>query len=111
MGSARSMRPSRSPTGPTGSRVLARLIGILGDFDLAEDALQDAWVAALASWPTTGIPDNPGGWLVTTARRKAVDRLRSAAASDRRQRAWGELSITWDLGDGSEPDPRRPAAG
>ncbi len=62
-------------------RVLARLIGILGDFDLAEEALQDAWVAATVSWPTTGIPDNPAGWLVTTARRKAVDRLRSATAS------------------------------
>ena len=87
------------------SRVLARLIGILGDFDLAEDALQDAWVAALATWPGSGIPDNPGGWLVTTARRKAVDRLRSTSASERRQRAWGELAITWDLGDGSDPIP------
>ena len=86
-------------------RVLARLIGILGDFDLAEEALQDAWVAAVSSWPATGVPDNPGGWLVTTARRKAVDRLRSVSASDRRQRAWGELAITWDLGDGSGPIP------
>ncbi len=57
------------------------------------------------SWPTAGIPDNPAGWLVTTARRKAVDRLRSVTASDRRQRAWGELAITWDLGDGSHPIP------
>ena len=63
------------------SRVLARLIRILGDFDLAEDALQDAWVAASTTWPTRGVPDNPAGWLVTTARRKAVDRLRSVAAS------------------------------
>jgi len=86
-------------------RVLARLIGIFGDFDLAEDALQDAWLAATITWPTAGVPDNPAGWLVTTARRKAVDRLRSTTASDRRQRAWGELSITWDLGDGTEPIP------
>ena len=83
--------------------MLAILIGILGDFDLAEDALQDAVVAATSSWPDHGIPDNPAGWLVTTARRKAIDRLRSTAASDRRQRAWGELSIAWDAGDGSEP--------
>jgi RNA polymerase sigma-70 factor (ECF subfamily) len=83
--------------------VLAILIGILGDFELAEDALQDAVVAATSSWPENGIPDNPAGWLVTTARRKAIDRLRSTAASDRRQRAWGELSIAWDAGDGSEP--------
>ncbi len=86
-------------------RVLARLIGILGDFDLAEEALQDAWLAATTSWPATGVPDNPAGWLVTTARRKAVDRLRSVTASERRHRAWGELAITWDLGDGSEPIP------
>jgi RNA polymerase sigma-70 factor, ECF subfamily len=86
-------------------RVLARLIGILGDFDLAEDSLQDALVAATSNWPIHGVPDNPAGWLVTTARRKAIDRLRSTAASDRRQRAWGELSITWDLGDGSHPIP------
>ncbi len=86
-------------------RVLARLIGILGDFDLAEEALQDAWVAATVSWPKAGIPDNPAGWLVTAARRKAVDRLRSLSASARRQRAWGELAITWDLGGGTEPIP------
>jgi RNA polymerase sigma-70 factor (ECF subfamily) len=86
-------------------RVLARLIGILGDFDLAEEALQDAWLAATVAWPRSGVPDNPAGWLVTAARRKAVDRLRSATASDRRQRAWGELSITWDPGAGSDPIP------
>jgi RNA polymerase sigma-70 factor (ECF subfamily) len=84
-------------------RVLARLIGILNDFDLAEDALQDALLAAAADWPARGVPDNPAGWLVTTARRKAIDRLRSAAASDRRQRAWGELSLAWDIGDGTGP--------
>jgi RNA polymerase sigma-70 factor (ECF subfamily) len=87
------------------SRVLARLIAILGDFDLAEEALQDAWVAATTNWTAKGVPDNPAGWLVTTARRKAVDRLRSATASERRQRAWGELAITWDIGDGSQPIP------
>jgi len=86
-------------------RVLARLIAILGDFDLAEDSLQDALVAATSNWPLHGVPDNPAGWLVTTARRKAIDRLRSTSASDRRQRAWGELSITWDLDDGSHPIP------
>jgi RNA polymerase sigma-70 factor (ECF subfamily) len=60
-------------------------------------------VAATTTWPTTGVPDNPAGWLVTAARRKAIDRLRSAAASDRRARAWGELSVAWDLGGGTEP--------
>ena len=83
--------------------MLARLIGILRDFDLAEDALQDALVAAAANWPERGVPENPAGWLVTTARRKAIDRLRSTAASDRRHHAWGELAVAWDIGDGTSP--------
>ncbi len=57
-------------------QVLASLIGWLGDFDLAEDALHDAIVVALERWPQTGIPANAGGWLTTTARRRALDRLR-----------------------------------
>ena len=56
--------------------VLATLIRILGDFQLAEDALQDALTAALETWPNDGIPTSPGAWLTTTARRKAVDRIR-----------------------------------
>jgi RNA polymerase sigma-70 factor, ECF subfamily len=84
-------------------RVLACLIGIVKDFDLAEDALQDAFAAAARTWPSNGIPVNPAGWLVTTARRKAVDRLRRAAAAERRQRAWGELAIAWDAGEVTGP--------
>src|SRR5205823_133094 len=57
-------------------RVLATLIGVLGDFDLAEDALQDAVAAALERWPSSGVPANPAGWLVTTARNRAIDRIR-----------------------------------
>ena len=59
-------------------RALAGLIRVLGDFDLAEDAIQDAFVAALEHWPRHGIPDNPGAWITTTARRRAIDRLRRA---------------------------------
>jgi RNA polymerase sigma-70 factor (ECF subfamily) len=84
-------------------RVLACLIGIVKDFDLAEDAVQDAFTAAAATWPEKGIPTNAAGWLVTTARRKAVDRLRRAAAAERRQRAWGELAIAWDAGEVTGP--------
>ena len=84
-------------------RVLARLIAVMGDFDLAEDALQDALVAAAVTWPINGVPDNPAGWLVTTARRKAIDRLRGAVASERRQRAWGELAIAWGTGEDAQP--------
>src|SRR5947199_337431 len=57
-------------------RVLASLIASLGDFDVAEEALQEAWVAALEHWPAEGMPDRPGAWLLTVARRKAVDRAR-----------------------------------
>ena len=57
-------------------RVLATLIRQLGDFDRAEDALQDALTRALETWPEAGIPDEPTAWLITTARNKAIDRLR-----------------------------------
>jgi RNA polymerase sigma-70 factor, ECF subfamily len=57
-------------------RVLASLIGVLGDFDLAEDAAAEAFAVAAQRWPSDGVPDNPVAWLVTTARRKAIDRLR-----------------------------------
>ncbi len=57
-------------------RVLATLIGLLGDFDRAEEAFQDACTAALATWPTSGVPANPRAWLISTARHKALDHLR-----------------------------------
>ena len=57
-------------------RILATLIRLLGDFDLAEDALQEALTAALEQWPAAGTPGNPVAWLVSTARHKAIDRLR-----------------------------------
>ena len=58
------------------SRVLASLMGSLGDLDLAEDALQDAMLAALENWPRSGLPPNPVGWLTVTAKRKAINLLR-----------------------------------
>jgi RNA polymerase sigma-70 factor (ECF subfamily) len=57
-------------------RVLATLIGFLGDFDLAEEAAQEAFAIAADRWPRDGVPSNPGAWLVTTARNRAVDRIR-----------------------------------
>jgi RNA polymerase sigma-70 factor (ECF subfamily) len=57
-------------------RVLAALIGFLGDFDLAEEAAQEAFAIASERWPRDGIPSSPGSWLVTTARNRAVDRIR-----------------------------------
>jgi RNA polymerase sigma-70 factor (ECF subfamily) len=57
-------------------RVLASLIGFLGDFDLAEEATQEAFTIAAERWPREGTPTNPGAWLVTTARNRAIDRIR-----------------------------------
>ena len=57
-------------------RAVATLIRVTGDFDLAEEAVQDAFIAALETWPVRGVPDNPGAWITTTARNRAIDRLR-----------------------------------
>jgi len=57
-------------------RAVATLIRVLGDFDLAEEAVQDAFTTALETWPERGIPDNPGAWITTTARNRAIDRIR-----------------------------------
>jgi len=68
-------------------RILASLIGVIGDFSLAEDALQDALVDALRQWPRTGTPRQPAAWLTTIARRRAIDRLRRDATLLRKQEA------------------------
>ncbi|MEJ2886385.1 RNA polymerase sigma factor [Actinomycetospora aeridis] len=69
-------------------RCVATLTRVLGDIDLAEDAVQDALTVALSRWPADGVPPNPGGWLVTTARRRALDRLRrDAVGRDKEARA------------------------
>ncbi|MGH2475669.1 MAG: sigma factor, partial [Candidatus Limnocylindrales bacterium] len=60
-------------------RSVATLIRLLGDIDLAEDAVQEAFAVALGKWPTEGLPPNPGGWITTTARRRAIDQLRRTA--------------------------------
>ena len=57
-------------------RAVATLARVFGDLDLAEDAVQEAFAVAIERWPADGLPPNPGGWIVTTARRKALDRLR-----------------------------------
>jgi RNA polymerase sigma-70 factor (ECF subfamily) len=60
-------------------RVLATLIRLLGSFDAAEEALHDAFTAALGSWPGDGVPENPCAWLISTGRFKVIDRLRRRA--------------------------------
>jgi RNA polymerase sigma-70 factor (ECF subfamily) len=66
-------------------RILATLIRLLGNFDLAEDAMQDAFAAALEQWPRDGVPENPRAWLVSTGRFKAIDALRRQARFDASQ--------------------------
>ena len=71
--------------------MLASLIGVLGDFDLAEDALQDAVAEALGRWPRDGMPGNPVAWLVTVARNRAVDRIRRERNLERKAELLGRL--------------------
>src|SRR5450631_2472739 len=63
-------------------RVLATLVRLLGDLDLAEESMHEAFAAALTSWPQAGIPDNPRPWLISTARFKAIDAMRRRARFD-----------------------------
>jgi RNA polymerase sigma-70 factor (ECF subfamily) len=66
-------------------RILATLIRLLGDFDLAEEAMHEAFAAALSLWPSSGVPGNPRPWLISTARFKAIDTLRRRARLDASQ--------------------------
>ena len=63
-------------------RVLATLIRLLGDFDLAEEALHDAFATAVERWPEDGVPANPRAWLISTGRFKSIDRVRRRARFD-----------------------------
>lgn len=84
-------------------QVLATLIRQLGDFTLAEDALGDALMAALERWPLDGLPSSPGAWLTTTARRKALDRLRRRGNA-RRLAQDVELELRLQRWDEGRPD-------
>ena len=74
------------------TRVLATLIRQVGDFQLAEDAVQDAFAAAVATWPRDGVPDSPRAWITTTARRRAIDRLRRERSTADRTARLAELA-------------------
>src|SRR5690348_18510896 len=63
-------------------RVLATLIRLLGDFDLAEEALHDAFASAVEQWPREGVPDNPRAWLVSAGRFRAIDGMRRRSRFD-----------------------------
>src|SRR5512135_444917 len=70
-------------------RLIAGLIRIVRDVGLAEDLAQDALVAALEQWPESGVPDNPGAWLMATARRRGIDQLRRRTTLERKHAELG----------------------
>lgn len=79
-------------------RVLASLVGFLGDFDLAEEAAQEAFAIAAERWPRDGVPANPGAWLTVTARNRAIDRIR-------RERTLGEKTRQLEVPEVGSVDP------
>jgi RNA polymerase sigma-70 factor, ECF subfamily len=87
--------------------VLAALIGFLGDFDLAEEAAQDAFAIAAERWPREGTPANPRAWLVTTARNRAIDRIRRDRTLAAKTRLLDAPEATEDdLDENAIPDER-----
>jgi len=72
-------------------RAVAVLIRAFGDIDMAEEAVQDAFAEAVQRWPTTGLPPSPAGWIITTARNRAIDRLRREGSRDYRHRQAAEM--------------------
>ncbi len=84
------------------SRAIAALIGRFRNIDLAEEAVQDAFLIALAQWPQTGAPPNPGAWITTTARNRAIDVLRRESTRDRRQSEAVSIQAP-DVGDELDP--------
>ncbi|MGH9871846.1 MAG: RNA polymerase sigma factor [Pyrinomonadaceae bacterium] len=90
-------------------RILATLIRLLGDFDLAEEAMHEAFAAALSRWPRSGVPGNPRPWLISTARFKAIDTLRRRARLERALDASQDellryLEAQWSSADGSNEE-------
>ena len=89
-------------------RAVAVLVRVLGDIDLAEEAVQDAVTAAVEGWPAAGLPPSPAGWIITTARNRAIDRLRREASRDDRHAQAGLLHTSGAPVEGEDvvPDDR-----
>jgi len=86
-------------------RILATLIRLLGDFDLAEEAMHEAFAAALSLWPNNGVPNNPRPWLISTARFKAIDTLRRRARFDASQdELVRHLEVQWSSAENSNEE-------
>lgn len=87
-------------------RAVAVLAGVFGDIDVAEEAVQEAFLVALERWPVDGVPPSPAGWIITTARRRAIDRLRREASRDDRH-AQAALLVAQSTGRAEEVGPVR----
>ncbi|MEU3617083.1 RNA polymerase sigma factor [Streptomyces sp. NPDC006872] len=85
-------------------RAVSVLVRFLGDIDLAEEAVQDAFTTAVRRWPQTGVPPSPAGWIITTARNRAVDRLRRESTRDARQ---AEAALLYEADPPVEEGPVR----
>ena len=82
-------------------RIVATLIGMVGDFDLAEESAQEAFAAAVDQWPASGVPEFPRAWIIQTAKHKAIDRLRHKARSEQKLESYAGSGMIRDL---EEPD-------
>jgi RNA polymerase sigma-70 factor (ECF subfamily) len=89
-------------------RSVSVLVGAFGDIDIAEDAVQDAFTQAVTRWPTSGLPPSPVGWIITTARNRAIDRLRREASREDRQAAAALLHAAQESAAG-QPGSGEPA--
>jgi len=91
-------------------RIVATLIRLCGDFDVAEEAAQEAFAAAVKQWPNEGVPASPAAWLIQTAKHKAVDRLRRQTRFQEKAESYAQEQPTTteqpDLTDHEIPDDR-----
>ena len=87
-------------------RALAVLVRVFGDIDVAEEAVQDAFATAVQRWPAAGLPPSPAGWIITTARNRAIDRLRREASREDRHAQAAQLQAQLEAGD--EPTEEGP---
>src|SRR3972149_5771324 len=86
------------------AKIIAGAARIVGELGLAEELAQEAFVVALERWPESGVPDNPGAWLMTVAKRRAIDRLRRRATLQRKHEQLGRQLEIEQAGSGPDPE-------
>jgi len=82
-------------------RIVATLIGLVGDFDLAEESAQEAFAAAVDQWRTSGVPEFPRAWIIQTARHKAIDRMRHRTLAEEKLKVYATSGMVSEI---EEPD-------